>query len=187
MTYNSAANKRPLFAEQDGRCRGCLRALPYRNLTVDHILPQAKGGDDAIDNLQLLCGACNSKKGAGTHEELMIRLAAEGVIALRRGLFGRRYAPVEEGRGMGPIAVMAAQYAAKIAYDHREEIKAVAVKQAHRLQSVRVAPPSAPRPLARWRRRRKVAGYWRDVEHAPSCGCRRCRPPALRHALAKRP
>ena len=175
MTYNSAENRRALFEEQAGRCTGCLRPFPYRNLTVDHILPQSKGGGDAIENLQLLCATCNSKKGAGTHEELMVKLVGEGVIALRRGLFGRKgYTPVEEGSGMGPVVVMVAQYAAKIAYEHRSEIKSVAVKQAHRVQSVRVALPDAPKPLARWRQRRKVRGYWRAVEHAPSCGCRRC-------------
>lgn len=42
--YNSAENRRALFEEQAGRCTGCLRPFPYRDLTVDHILPQSKGG-----------------------------------------------------------------------------------------------------------------------------------------------
>ncbi|MXX47440.1 MAG: HNH endonuclease [Chloroflexi bacterium] len=33
------------------------------NLTVDHIIARSTGGDDHIDNLQPLCGHCNSVKG----------------------------------------------------------------------------------------------------------------------------
>jgi 5-methylcytosine-specific restriction endonuclease McrA len=33
------------------------------NLTVDHILPLSRGGDDTLDNLQFLCRSHNSAKG----------------------------------------------------------------------------------------------------------------------------
>ena len=77
--YNIDANKRYLFGKQEGLCNGCKTAFPYRNLTIDHIVPRSKGGTDHIDNLQLLCGACNSTKGTGTQEELIAKLIRDGI------------------------------------------------------------------------------------------------------------
>lgn len=34
------------------------------DLTVDHIIPRARGGTNESGNLQVLCRFCNSKKGA---------------------------------------------------------------------------------------------------------------------------
>ncbi len=49
-------------------------------MTVDHIIPQSKGGGDHFDNLQLLCGACNSTKGSRPQEHLIAKLKADGII-----------------------------------------------------------------------------------------------------------
>ena len=72
-------NKHTLFGKQEGKCTGCLMQFPFRNFTIDHIVPQSKGGQDNYDNLQLLCGACNSAKGTGTQAELIAKLKAEGI------------------------------------------------------------------------------------------------------------
>ena len=88
--YGADANKRRLYGEQEGKCGGCEVLFPYRNLTVDHVVPRSKGGGDALANLQLLCGACNSTKGAGTNAELIARLTEAGV---RRRAAGADAAP----------------------------------------------------------------------------------------------
>ena len=44
-------------------CKGCLRKLDEKDLTIDHILARDNGGLDELENLQLLCTSCNSKKG----------------------------------------------------------------------------------------------------------------------------
>lgn len=66
--------KYALYGWQEGRCNGCGVQFHFRNLTVDHVVPRAKGGADHADNLQLLCGACNSLKGTGTQAELLAKL-----------------------------------------------------------------------------------------------------------------
>lgn len=73
-------HKHTLFGQQEGLCNGCRIAFPFQNFTVDHVVPQSKGGTHHIDNLQLLCNACNSKKGSGTQAELIVTLKKEGII-----------------------------------------------------------------------------------------------------------
>ena len=67
-------HKHTLFGKQEGVCAGCEEFFPFRNFTVDHIIPKAKGGTDHKENLQLLCGACNSMKGKESMEELIVKL-----------------------------------------------------------------------------------------------------------------
>ena len=72
--------KHTLFGLQEGLCNGCRIPFPFRNFTVDHIVPQSKAGTDHIDNLQLLCAACNSQKGNRSHAELIVDLKKQGII-----------------------------------------------------------------------------------------------------------
>ena len=54
-------NKLAAVIERDGpRCRWCgTEADP----TLDHVVPLARGGTNAVDNLQVLCADCNQLKG----------------------------------------------------------------------------------------------------------------------------
>ena len=73
--------KTELYGTQKGNCTGCGHHFPFRNLTVDHIIPQSKGGSDHLSNLQLLCQACNSTKGDRSQEKLIARLTELGINA----------------------------------------------------------------------------------------------------------
>ncbi len=63
---NYRTHKHHLYGEQEGVCNGCETHFPFRIFEVDHVLPQIKGGTDHLDNLQLLCNACNRSKGDKT-------------------------------------------------------------------------------------------------------------------------
>lgn len=68
-------SKVKLYGEQGGDCNGCGTHFEPRNLTIDHIIPEKRGGTDHIENLQLLCGSCNSIKGDRPMQYLRVRLA----------------------------------------------------------------------------------------------------------------
>lgn len=42
----------------------CQECGARKNLTVDHVVPESKGGETTADNLRTLCRSCNSRKGA---------------------------------------------------------------------------------------------------------------------------
>lgn len=54
-------NKRARVYARDGyRCVSC---GTQENLTLDHIVPLARGGDNSFGNLQTMCFGCNNAKG----------------------------------------------------------------------------------------------------------------------------
>jgi len=49
-----------LCQRYDWQCLAC--ASQDRRLTVDHVIPLTSGGGNSIENIQPLCGSCNSRK-----------------------------------------------------------------------------------------------------------------------------
>ena len=67
-------HRNALYGEQEGHCAGCGDHFEIRHFHVDHIVAETKGGTDHKDNLQLLCGNCNSRKGNGEMSALVAKL-----------------------------------------------------------------------------------------------------------------
>jgi 5-methylcytosine-specific restriction endonuclease McrA len=57
----TAAEWRHLCKQYNNRCLACGRSDV--KLTVDHVVPLHLGGSNSIENIQPLCGSCNSSKG----------------------------------------------------------------------------------------------------------------------------
>ena len=55
-------------------CNGCKGRYKLKDLAIDHIIPKSKGGQDVMENYQLLCGNCNSIKSNNTMDKLRKRL-----------------------------------------------------------------------------------------------------------------
>ncbi|MBF2755663.1 MAG: HNH endonuclease [Gammaproteobacteria bacterium AqS3] len=65
--------KLQLHLTQGGKCnaKGCAFEQPdKRHFHIDHIVPRSQSGTDAPENLQLLCGSCNTIKGDRGQEYL---------------------------------------------------------------------------------------------------------------------
>ena len=68
IPYKKIILSRKNILRRDGhRCQYCGRGDV--SLTVDHIVPKARGGDDTWENLVTACVECNNRKGDRTPEE----------------------------------------------------------------------------------------------------------------------
>lgn len=58
----SKEERKIIYNKSGGRCELCGQQLLLEDLTLDHIIPLAMGGEDSMDNLQASCFACNQFK-----------------------------------------------------------------------------------------------------------------------------
>lgn len=54
--------KRTVYEKQKGICAICHKHFEINECEADHIIPWSKGGKTVIENCQILCKKCNSKK-----------------------------------------------------------------------------------------------------------------------------
>jgi 5-methylcytosine-specific restriction endonuclease McrA len=73
VPYKKVVLSRKNILRRDSyKCGYCGRSdLP---LTIDHIVPRARGGNDSWENLIAACTLCNNKKGDKTPEEAEMNL-----------------------------------------------------------------------------------------------------------------
>lgn len=85
----TANTKERLVKDYGEKCNGCGVEFEARNLQIDHIIPRAKGGGDYYENYQLLCGNCNSIKGARPMEYLRAKIKRRVALMGQEITFGR--------------------------------------------------------------------------------------------------
>jgi 5-methylcytosine-specific restriction endonuclease McrA len=65
-------SRKNILRRDNHKCQYCGRSdLP---LTIDHVIPKSKGGQDTWENLVTACIKCNNKKGDRTLEEANMHL-----------------------------------------------------------------------------------------------------------------
>jgi 5-methylcytosine-specific restriction endonuclease McrA len=79
MSFISVPRKRVVLSrknvlKRDGhRCQYC--GSSQRMLTVDHVIPKNRGGEESWENLVCACVQCNNRKGNRTPEEAGMHLS----------------------------------------------------------------------------------------------------------------
>lgn len=76
---------RTMVIERDGRrCVFCGVDLEIKEIHIDHVIPESKGGPTTYDNLQVTCRKCNTEKGALSESEFENKLRTRAINILNR-------------------------------------------------------------------------------------------------------
>jgi 5-methylcytosine-specific restriction endonuclease McrA len=67
-------SRRNIYKRDENRCQYCGRRPAMMELTIDHVLPRARGGRSTWDNCVLACLKCNRRKGHQTLAEAGMHL-----------------------------------------------------------------------------------------------------------------
>ncbi len=67
-------NRRNIFARDGNRCQYCGKKHPTPELSLDHVVPRARGGETTWTNIVCACTECNKQKGGRTPQEARLRL-----------------------------------------------------------------------------------------------------------------
>ena len=57
-----------VYAAYGRKCRYCKNILKVNNMVCDHSIPLSNGGESVLNNLQMICARCNTRKGPLTHK-----------------------------------------------------------------------------------------------------------------------
>lgn len=68
---NLKINRSRLFKRDLNQCVYC---GSKKNLTIDHVIPKSRGGDNSWSNLVTCCSPCNRRKGNKTPEEANMKM-----------------------------------------------------------------------------------------------------------------
>lgn len=74
---NSRLSRKNLFIRDSFQCQYCGRKDVM--LTIDHVMPKSRGGENSWDNLVSACLQCNARKGNKTPEEAEMPLLCKPV------------------------------------------------------------------------------------------------------------
>lgn len=67
--FNDPEKRRERFERDRWICQYCGEKVTSENATLDHFIPQSKGGKPTKENLRTCCLICNSIKSGKTYEE----------------------------------------------------------------------------------------------------------------------
>lgn len=75
--FHVKLNRRNLFTRDGYRCQYCGKRFAASELSIDHVVPQSRGGVNTWENLVCACVACNSRKGSRKPEHAGMSLVRQ--------------------------------------------------------------------------------------------------------------
>lgn len=76
--------RRQVISRDGCVCTYCGDQLEVSQVTVDHLIPETRGGEDSVENLVVACAPCNKDKANFTYEEYFL-LLAQRIALLKKG------------------------------------------------------------------------------------------------------
>jgi len=64
MDESELSARERIFARDGYRCVYCAGVFPAEQLSLDHVQPRMRGGDNSDGNLITACKVCNARKGS---------------------------------------------------------------------------------------------------------------------------
>ena len=72
--FTMTCNRKNVVWRDQNTCQYCGGFFSFKDLTMDHVLPQYHGGKKTWDNIVACCKKCNGKKGHKKLEEISMNL-----------------------------------------------------------------------------------------------------------------
>ena len=88
-------SRRNVFKRDRFACQYCGDQPGSEELTLDHVVPRAQGGESRWDNCVLACVACNKRKADRTPEQAGMRLRQQPVQPTWRPLYAAHNVRIE--------------------------------------------------------------------------------------------
>ena len=79
-------NRRNIFARDKNKCQYCGKKYPTSELSLDHVIPKSRGGENNWENIVCACTGCNCKKGGRTPKQACMSLIVKPVKPKRNPL-----------------------------------------------------------------------------------------------------
>ena len=97
LPYEKLSQNKPsrtMIYKRDGhKCQYCGST---KNLTIDHIIPRSRGGEDTWENLVVACSSCNTKKGNTLLEQTNMKLARKPKAPYNKMQFALNHCNIPE-------------------------------------------------------------------------------------------
>ena len=90
---NISPSRSMIYKRDNHTCQYC---GSRSKLTIDHVIPRSKGGQDTWENLVVACSKCNTKKGSMLLEQTGMTLARKPRAPINKMIFDLDKTCVEE-------------------------------------------------------------------------------------------